>query len=292
MSAARDLKSFVNRRRVTDWLLIVFGCLIGGAAYPLFLTPNHIAPGGLTGLSTVFNYLFGWQVGIVSLVMNVPLFLWGWRTMGKQFVFRSAIATVLFSLFIDVLPLRCMTDDPLLGSIFGGVMLGGGLGMILRGGATTGGTDMAARMIHKRLQHITVGSILTAIDCLSVVAAGVSIDVEYGLYAFISIFISNKVLDYVMLGTSRRRACYIISEQHEAICNEILQQMERGVTLLEAKGAYSGTSRPVLLCLLSAPEVVQLKTIVCKHDESAFVFITEAHDVLGEGFSNLSETDG
>ena len=291
MSQSSDFKSLAARQRVTAWLHIFLGCLLGAAAYPMFLTPNHIAPGGLTGLGTVFNYLFGWQVGIVALVMNVPLFLWGWRSMGKVFVFRSAVATVLFTACIDLLPLKPMTDDPLLASLFGGVLLGMGLGMILRGGATSGGTDMAARMIHKRLQHITVGGILFAIDCISVIAAGVSIEVEYGLYAFICIFVSDRVLDFVMLGVSRRRACYIISERYEEIYSEILLQMERGVTILQAKGAYSGTERPMLLCLLGAQEVAQLKNIVCKYDESAFVFITEAHDVLGEGFSSLSNSD-
>ena len=135
------------------YVQIIIGCVIGAAAYPLFLIPNNIAPGGLTGAATILNFLFGWPVGTVSLIMNIPLFIIGYRTMGKIFAFRSLIATLLFSVLIDVLPLQPITVepvlDPLLGTLFGGVLLGIGLGLILRGGATTGGTDMIARMVQQ-----------------------------------------------------------------------------------------------------------------------------------------------
>ena len=142
------------------YIQIVLGCLIGAAAYPTFLVPNNIAPGGLTGVATILNYLFNWPVGTVSLILNVPLFLIGYKAMGKVFVFRSLVATLLFSVLIDVLPLEPISKDPLLGTLFGGVLLGIGLGIVLRGGATTGGTDMIARMVHRRFNFITVGMFL------------------------------------------------------------------------------------------------------------------------------------
>ena len=281
--------SIFKNEQVTAYFQIIFGCFLGAMAYPLFLTPNHISPGGLTGIAMVFNYLFKAPVGTTSLLMNVPLFIIGFRAMGKVFVFRSLIAAVLFSVLIDFIPLPVATMEPLLGAVFGGVLLGVGLGLILRGGATTGGTDMAARMLHKKFQHISVGTILFSIDCISVLMAGISIEVEYALYALICIYISDKVVDMVFNGVTHEKACYIISNQHEVIKQEIMIKLERGVTVLHAEGGWSRESRPVLLCVLSAQEVGRVKAIVRAADEAAFVFISDAHEVLGEGFRKLAE---
>ena len=281
--------SIFKNEQVTAYFQIIFGCFLGAMAYPLFLTPNHISPGGLTGIAMVFNYLFKAPVGTTSLLMNVPLFIIGFRAMGKVFVFRSLIAAVLFSVLIDFIPLPVATMEPLLGAVFGGVLLGVGLGLILRGGATTGGTDMAARMLHKKFQHISVGTILLSIDCISVLMAGISIEVEYALYALICIYISDKVVDMVFNGVTHEKACYIISNQHEVIKQEIMIKLERGVTVLHAEGGWSRESRPVLLCVLSAQEVGRVKAIVRAADEAAFVFISDAHEVLGEGFRKLAE---
>ena len=284
----KNMKIFKNER-VMAYLQIVIGCVLGAMAYPMFLTPNYISPGGLTGVAMVFNYLFHWPVGTVSLLLNIPLFLIGYKAMGRVFVFRSLIAMLLFSVLIDLLPLPVVTQQPLLGALFGGVLLGIGLGLILRGGATTGGTDMAARMVHNRFPHLTVGSLLFGLDCISVLMAGLFIEVEYALYALICIYISSKVIDMVMLGTSREKACYVISSQYEQIKNDLMHKMERGVTVLHAEGGWSGQERPVLLCVLTPQEITQLKAIVRSYDETAFVFISDAHEVLGEGFRKLAE---
>lgn len=279
----------LKNEQVVSYTQIVVGSLMGALSFPLFLTPNHIAPGGLTGIATVLNFLFHWPVGTASLIMNIPLFLVGYRAMGQVFAFRSLLATVLFSLLIDLIPIPPMTMEPLLGAVFGGVLLGVGLGLILRGGATTGGTDMAARMVHSHFQHISVGALLFIIDGLVVLAAGLLIEAEYALYAFISIYLTSKVMDAVMLGLSSDKACYVISKQYEVIKQVLMTEMDRGVTVLSAEGGYSGETRPILLCVLTAQEVGRLKAIVRSVDESAFVFISDAHEVLGEGFRNLVE---
>lgn len=281
--------TFWKNEHAVAWMQIALGCAVGALAYPLFLVPNHIAPGGLTGLATVLNYLFHWPVGITSLLMNVPLFIIGYRAMGRVFVIRSLAATVLFSILIDLIPLPPMTQQPLLGALFGGVLLGAGLGLILRGGATTGGTDMVARMFHSRFQHISVGAILFFIDCCVVLMAGFFIEAEYALYAFISLYASSKLIDLVMAGLSREKACYVISRQHEQVKRQIMDKLDRGVTVLSAEGGYSGEKRPVLLCVLSAQEVGRLKAIVREADEDAFLFVSDAHEVLGEGFRGLME---
>lgn len=282
-------KNLLKNEQLASAVQIALGCALGALAYPLFLVPNHIAPGGLTGLATVLNYLFRWPVGTTSLVMNVPLFIIGYRAMGRLFVIRSLVATVLFSVLIDLIPLPPMTEQPLLGAVFGGVLLGAGLGLILRGGATTGGTDMVARMIHNRFQHISVGAFLFLIDCCVVLMAGFFIEAEYALYAFVALYAASKLIDVVMVGLTREKACYIISTQHEQVKREIMEKLDRGVTVLHAEGGYSGQERPVLLCVLSAQELGRLKAIVREADEDAFLFISDAHEVLGEGFRKLME---
>lgn len=273
---------------VIAYVQIVLGCLLGGAAYPLFLVPNNIAPGGLSGLAMILNYLFGSPVGLTSLLMNIPLFLIGYKAMGRVFAFRSLVATVLFSVTIDLAKLPAMTNDPLLGTLYGGVLLGVGLGLILRGGATTGGTDMIARMVHSKLPFITVGAFLLMIDCLVVILAGVVMGTSEGLYALISIFASSKVIDMVLAGFSSNKACFIITDKWNEVTGHILHDMDRGVTQLTARGAYSGQERPVVLCVTSPQEVARLKDIVREEDEKAFMFVTDAHEALGEGFSKLS----
>ncbi len=283
------LNGILKREKIIAWVQIVAGCLIGALAYPWFLVPNHIAPGGLTGLATVLNYLFGLPVGTTSLVMNIPLFLLGLRAMGGMFAVRSLVATLLFSLFIDILPLPCLTQDPMLASVFGGALLGVGIGLILRAGATTGGTDMAARMVHKLIPHLTVGMILFAIDGVVVVLAGIYIHIEHALYAFISIFVSSQAINLVVDGLTTEKACYVITTATDQVRREVMSELNRGVTLLSAKGGYSGEERPLLLCVVSAQEVARLKLIVRRADEKAFVFISDAHEVLGEGFRQLKE---
>lgn len=288
---------FATRKKeiIQAYLQIVLGCLIGAAAYPTFLVPNNIAPGGLTGVATILNYLFHWPVGTVSLALNVPLFLIGYKTMGKVFAFRSLFATLLFSLLIDVLPLRPVTADPVLdplfGTLFGGVLLGIGLGLVLRGGATTGGTDMIARMVHRRFSFISVGMFLFAIDLMVVLAAALLIGGAQALYALINIYVCSRVIDDVMVGFGGNKACFVMTGAWEHVARRVMDEMGRGVTYLEARGAYSGKSQPVVMCVTSRQEMTTLKRIVQDEDEKAFMFITEAHEALGEGFSRLDGKD-
>jgi len=281
------VKTFKQHESLRAYTLIILGCIIGGAAYPLFLVPNNIAPGGLTGIATILNYLFGMPVGITSMVLNLPLFLIGYRAMGRTFVFRSFIATVLFSVAIDLIKLPSLTDDVLLGSVYGALLLGLGLGLILRGGATTGGSDMIARMVHKRVPFITVGTFLFAVDCLVILAAAFTMSARAALYALICIFVSAKAVDLVLAGMGSAKACFIISNKHESIARRIMDELERGATILPGIGAYSKEPRGVLISVVSRAEVVPVKRIVHEEDEKAFVFITDTHETLGEGFSNL-----
>lgn len=288
MNLLEKLNKAAKREQLLAWLQIVLGCVIGAAAYPTFLDPGKIAPGGLTGVAMILKHLWGWDIGITSLILNIPLFIVGYKAMGRVFAFRSLAATILFSLMIDLLPLRAITVEPILGTLYGGILLGIGLGFILRGGATTGGTDMAARMVHKYLPFLSVGMFLFLIDCIVVVAAWIFIGSSEALYALICIFITGKAVDMVMLGLSSNKACFVITSEWETVSRRLMTEMDRGVTQLSARGAYSGIERPVVLCVLPPQEVSRLKEIVRQEDEKAFMFITEAHEALGEGFSSLT----
>ena len=290
----KSVRSAISRHpaaaeRFFSYSQILLGAIIAGAAYPLFMTPNRIAPGGITGIATILNHLMGWRVGAVSLILNIPLFLISFRAMGRIFAFRSIIATLLFTLFIDILPLQPMTHDPLLGALYGGVMLGVGLGLIMRGGATTGGSDMIARMVHKRFQFISTGSFLFAIDCAVVISAGFLIGTSEALYALINIFLSAKVMDTVIVGFSSNKACFVMSARWQEITDRVMRDMDRGVTLLTARGAYTGTERPTLLCVISRSEIMTFKRILREEDENAFVIIVEAHEAIGDGFSVMEK---
>ena len=290
----KSLRSAFSKRpaaaeRLFSYAQILLGALIGGAAYPLFMTPNSIAPGGITGIATILTHLFHWPVGTVTLLLNLPLFLISYRAMGRIFAFRSLVATIFFTLFIDILPLQPMTNDPLLGALYGGVMLGCGLGLILRGGATSGGSDMVAKMVNKRFQFISTGSFLFAIDFAVVVSAGFLIGATEALYALICIFLSAKVMDTVVIGFSSNKACFIMSSHWQAISDRIMRDMDRGVTQLTARGAYTGAERPTLLCVIGRSEIMALKRILREEDEKAFVIIVEAHEAIGDGFTHLTD---
>ena len=288
MEIRSKVAAIIRRERLLAWLQIVLGCAIGAAAYPTFLDPGKIAPGGLTGVAMILKNQWGWDIGVTSLILNIPLFIVGYRAMGRVFAFRSLVATILFSVMIDVLPLEAIPVEPMLGTLYGGILLGIGLGFILRGGATTGGTDMVARLVHKYLPFLSVGMFLFLIDCLVVVAAWIFIGSSEALYALICIFVSGKAVDMVMLGLSANKACFVITDAWDRISRRLLTEMERGVTQLTARGAYTGKERPVILCVLPPQEVARLKEIVRQEDERAFMFITEAHEALGEGFSSLN----
>ena len=290
----KSLRSAISKRpaaaeRFFSYAQIILGAMVGGAAYPLFMTPNKIAPGGITGIATILNHLFHWPVGTVTLIMNIPLFLISYRAMGRIFAFRSLVATLFFTLFIDVLPLQPMTTDPLLGALYGGVMLGAGLGLIMRGGATTGGSDMVARMVNKRFQFISTGSFLFAIDFAVVVSAGFLIGATEALYSLICIFLSARVMDTIIIGFSSNKACFIISSRWQEISDRIMRDMDRGVTQLTARGAYTGTERPTLLCVIGRSKIMALKRILREEDEKAFVIIVEAHEAIGDGFTHLTD---
>lgn len=267
----------------------LFSCSLG---YCMFLVPNEIAPGGFTGIGQLCNALFGINVGTMALILNVPLFAVSMRSMGIKFGVKSLAASIGLSLLIDYLPIGAVTDDLLLATVFGALLGGIGFGLILRGNATTGGTDMLASLIHTKVPTLRVGVLITMVDGLVVVASAFVFSPKMAMYALISVFIMNYTLDYVLDGMNRSTAYLIVSQKSDEIASQVLEQLERGVTGLYGRGRYSGQETEVLLCVVSRFEVIRLRRIVSSCDPRAFMIAINAHEVLGEGFKDISGKQG
>ena len=268
-------------------VMILAGLLCSSAAYNLYLIPNNIAAGGFTGIGQLVNSIVNVKVGTVSILLNIPLFLLSMKSLGLRFGLRSLLAMLGLSLFIDYLPLPAATDELLLATVFGGVLGGVGFGLILRGSATTGGTDMLASLIHRYFPAIRVSVGIFAVDGLVILASAFVFDQTAAMYALICAFLMNVIVDIVLEGPNSAHSYFIISDRSEEIANCLMDELERGVTALSGKGMYSGTEKQVLLCVVNRFETMQLRRIVFSIDPSAFVIANKAHEVLGEGFKQL-----
>ncbi|NLV91836.1 MAG: YitT family protein [Firmicutes bacterium] len=278
-----------KREILIQYLGILFGVFLTALALDWFLIPNKIAAGGVSGLATVIYHVFHLPVGVTMLAINIPLFLLAWRVLGRTFGLRSLVGTVALSVFVDLLEgyLHPLTGDPLLAAIYGGALAGLGMGLTIRYGGSTGGTDLAAMVAH-RLLHTSVGMSLLVIDGLVILLAGLVFNAELALYALLSILITTKAIDLIQEGQVFGKAAYIISSHPEEIANAVLSELDRGVTGLKGVGKYTGKPREVLFVIVSRHEIQRLKEIVRRYDPQAFIVITDAHEVLGEGFLGLA----
>lgn len=278
-----------GKQLLKDYALIVLGTFLAALSLPLFFLPYDIAPGGISGISTVLASVLPLSVGLLSFMLNVPLFLLGWRTVGWRFAVRSFIAMSLMSLFIDLVPVRDVSGSEMLASVFGGVLLGVGLGLVVRAGATTGGTDMAAKMIHSRIGFLPIATILFLIDGMVVAVAALAFGVRAALWALVSLFVSSRAMDTVIKGFNTAMQFMIISADADKIVRRIHTEIDRGCTRLIAEGTYSRLPVGTLLCVVSRTEAPRLKKLVAEIDPQAFVTVCDVHEVLGEGFTGISE---
>jgi len=299
---------------VKDYLLIFIGSLITALGINIFVVPNKIAPGGVSGIATVIYYISNQAlpVGMIMLFLNVPLFIIGTKYIGKRFIVRTFISTILLSLLIDATHSMSLhiynnyltvasnlsadgsvstilttgyATDILLHAIFGGILMGIGLGMVFKSGATTGGTDLAAKILNHFLPGLTVGQYLLLIDGAIVLLAAVTFrSVLLALYSIITLFLTSKTIDTIDEGVNFAKSVYIISDKTDEIANTIMRDLDRGVTSLKGKGMYTGMERNVLLCVVNRGQITQLKQIVKSIDPKAFVILSDVREVLGEGF--------
>jgi len=280
---------------VSKWRLFkeLTGVLIGtaviAAAFNMFLTPNQIAAGGISGLGVILYYWFGIPVGITIFIFNLPLFILAAKLFGFRYIMRGLFGSVSLSIMVEVLNfLPVVTTDLLLASLYGGIVMGIGVALVFRAHGTTGGTDLAAQVLNK-LFGFSMGQSLLGVDFLVVALAGLVFDLELAMYALISLFVTSRVIDLVQEGLSQSKAALIISPETQKIADRILREMDRGATIFTGKGAYTGEERTMVMTVVAQSEVVQLKTIVHEVDEKAFVILGNAHEVLGEGFSAIKK---
>lgn len=269
-----------------DYALITIGAVLVAVSVNMFLTPNNVVVGGLTGAAQLLRTFIGTPIGLVTLLVNLPLFVVGFRSLGGAvFGIRTIYATIVLSVAIDALApyLQPVTSDPLLYTLYGGLLDGVGVGLVFRARGTTGGVDILARLIERR-QRYRPGHSIMAMNLAVFGAALFTYGPENVLYAILVAFVSSITLDYVLAAGAGARQAFIITANPAAITQALLHELGRGVTVLEGQGGYTGERRAVLLCVVARSEVSFVQAIVSKADPHAFVVVGEAQEVLGEGF--------
>lgn len=277
------------------YAVITLGCLIYALAFNWCYAPNDIAYGGFTGVAQILHSLGGFlSVGTLVFSLNLPLFLLGWRLLGGQLLVSSLYAMTISSLLIDLLaalvPFSPM--EPLLACIYGGALLGVGLGLILGQGATTGGTDLLARLLKLPLPWLPVGKLLLGLDLVVILACALVFrNLNTALYGLVALYLSTTVMDTVLYGLDTAKVAYIVTSRPGPVAQALTQELERGVTILRGEGAWSGEDRPVLLCAFKQRQIVSLKEQVKTLDPGAFLIVCDTHEVLGNGFRRYHSHD-
>lgn len=275
-----------NKKIIGDnWFTMILGTAIMAAAIKMVYDPSSLVTGGVSGLAIIVKELAGVPLWVTNIVINVPLFIIAVMVKGWQFIKRTVAATVGLSFFLYILPdISLQADDILLASLFGGVITGVGTGLVFMARSTTGGTDLMAAILQHYIRHLSVAQIMQVLDGLVVLAGAWVFGIQYALYALITVFVVSKTADAILEGMNFSKIAYIISDHPDEIAAAIMTKLERGVTGLEGTGMYSGVSKNVLFCVVSRKEIVQVKDIVSQVDEKSFVIVTDAREVLGEGF--------
>jgi uncharacterized membrane-anchored protein YitT (DUF2179 family) len=275
---------------IRDVVGITVGCVIYALSFALFVIPRNLAPGGISGLAIVINHFFSRvPIGVTIIILNAPLFLISFKRLGRGFLWRSIYATVMSSVLIDVM-VRYTSGfevDILLSSVYAGVIMGVGIGVIFRFFGSTGGTDLLAQLLSEHV-GLTFGTTLLIIDTVIIVLSGVAFkSVTVPLYSILSLYISSKTIDLVQEGMSFSKAAWVVSSQPEKIAARIMSELERGVTKFTAVGAYTMEPKEIVFCVLPQSQISHLKQIVHDVDPDAFVAIMEVTETLGQGFKEL-----
>ena len=274
-----------SQNKAAEYILIILGSFIMGFAIKNMYDPVNLVTGGVSGIAIIVKSLCGLPLWLTNTMLNIPLFLAAWKLKGWKFIQRTLIATVSLSISLYILPeMAFLQDDLFISALFGGIVSGVGTGLVFMFRATTGGTDMLAALLQLKLRHYSIAQIMQFLDG-AVVLAGASIfGIQYALYAMISIYAVCKISDGILDGLKFSKQATIISNQSQAIAEDIMRTLERGVTLINARGMYSGETKEMLICVVSRKEIVQVRDIVRQHDRQAFVIVNDVREVFGEGF--------
>ena len=275
---------------VRDYVLILIGSFIMGFAIKNIYDPVGLVTGGVSGIAIILKDQFEIPLWATNTALNIPLFLASLRIKGWSFIKRTLVATVALSLSLYVIPeVPFLMEDLFLTALFGGLISGVGAGLVFISHATTGGTDMLAALLHRWIRHYSMVQIMQVLDAIVVMVGASVFGITYALYALIAIFAVTKVSDGLIEGLKFSKVAFIVSEKSEEIAQAIMKELNRGVTGLDAKGMYSGQCRNMLFCVVAKKEIVQLKDLVVGHDSQAFVIVSDAREVLGEGFIEFKQ---
>ena len=297
-----DIKSRKTIRNLQDFVGIIIGCIIFAISYAWFLIPFKVAPGGVGGIATLLHHLFGFPAGISMIVINIPLFILAWIYLGKQFGFKSFFGMAVGSLLIDFIDPKflyktcpfmkplvntqfwAMTDNILLASIAGSVLLGIGLGIIFRYRGSTGGTDIPVAIL-KQYTGMSIGSGYWVIESAIILTIGIIFkDLNLIIWAYLNLFITTQLVDIAAEGLPYVKGAYIISKNEDAIKERIFTELDRGVTMLHAEGGYTDIRNDVIFCVINRRQITSLRRIVKEEDPQAFMILMDVNDVMGEGF--------
>lgn len=269
---------------------ILLASLLYAAAIALFLDPNQLAPGGVSGIAIIVNHLTQLPTGTLILMMNVPLLALGMWKLGWRFVLETLIAVVASSIFTNLLsPLGPLTRDPLLAAAAGGALLAVGMGLLFKLGATSGGTDILIRVIKLKYKHLKTGSLFLLTDCCVIAASALVFrNVDLALYAAIATVLSSFCLDLVLYGRDEAKLVYLITDHEKIIAQRLLQELEIGVTYLQGQGAYTRDDKQVILCAMQKRLLPRVQEIAMEEDPYAFLIVTSASEIFGEGFKDIS----
>lgn len=283
------------RKQLVSFLVITLASGIYALGFVWCYEPNDIAFGGITGVAQIINHFIpAAPVGVTVIILNIPLFLLGWKLLGGKMLLGSLYAMFISSIFIDILtPLWDWTPmNPMLACIFGGLTMGLSLGLIFQQGSTTGGTDLAARLLKLKLSWLPMGKLLMAVDLVVIVLVALAFQaLDTMLYGLVALYISSIAMDGVLYGLDNAKVAYIISDHNQEISRAIVQDLDRGVTILHGQGAYTGADKQVLMCAFKQREIASIKNLVKEIDPVAFLIVCPAHEVLGEGFRDYKKDD-
>lgn len=278
-----------TRQRIKDYLVITFASAVYAVAVSLFLDPNSLAPGGVTGIAIILNRLTGLETGTWVLFINIPIIALGSWKLGWRFILSTGYCTLISSLFINLLsPFGAVTEDLLLAAVAGGCLMAVGLGLVFKSGATTGGTDIIVKLLRIRFPQLKTGFLFFVTDAVIVAASGIVFkNVDVALYAGIVIAINSLLMDVVLYGRDGAKLVFIISDKHENITKRILEELDIGVTYISGSGAYSGKEKNVIMCVMKKQISPRAEAIVREEDPLAFMIVTSATEIFGEGYKSI-----
>lgn len=269
------------------YIMILVGCLISSSSIHLFLVPNHLLSGGVSGIAIIFYYLFALPIGLQMIVLNIPLLIAAYKILGKAYTVDVIFGTFLFSICIDVLRFLGsynIVDDPMLASIYGGVFMGIGYGIIFRANGSSGGLDIIAAML-KKYYSLNMGSVIFSFNCLIMVAAALLFGVKPAMFTLISMFVSSLLTDKVVAGFNNKKTVILISDKTAEIAEEIIKEVGRGVTFLKGEGAFTHKSKDVIFVVVNLTQIGKIKLITDAIDPMAFMIVLDANEVMGRGFT-------